>query len=150
MVVVPYADEIAIYAPEYHQAHPGCTEAPIGRDVRIRSMSARFMNCSSASTRVVCICISAQRSTLSATARTPKTQHAPAKTGRDQCGPHSGRGGGDILCPQSHCPRRRDQQVCGVTCMRVIMSHEAPMIRTDCARSMLNTQARQQVGRLYA
>ena len=74
MVLVPYADEIAIYAPEYHQAHPGCTEAPMGRDVWIRSMSARFMNCSSASTRVVYICIGAQRSKLSATPRALKSQ----------------------------------------------------------------------------
>ena len=74
MVVVPYPDEIAIYAPEHHQAHPGCTEAPMGRDVWIRSMSARFMNCSSASTRVVCISISAQSSKLSATARALKSQ----------------------------------------------------------------------------
>ena len=74
MVVVPYPDEIAIYAPEYHQAHPGCTEAPMGRDVWIRSMSARFMNCSSASTRVVCISISAQTSKLSATVRALKSQ----------------------------------------------------------------------------
>ena len=36
------------------QDHPGCTEAPIGRDVWMRSTSARFMNCSSASTRAVC------------------------------------------------------------------------------------------------
>jgi hypothetical protein len=35
------------------QDHPGRTEAPIGRDVWMRSMSARFMNCSSASTRTV-------------------------------------------------------------------------------------------------
>ena len=96
----------------------------MGREVWIRSMSARFMNCSSASTRVVLFTLARKViavSTARALKRYKPELNVHVENGRDRSDPHLVRGGGGTSCPQSRCPQRPGQSAY-VKCGRVIMS----------------------------